>query len=148
MRSSARLFAQLDAAATRFLCNTHVPGCAPSTSCGDWVTGWPVRASSTHAATAVPQQPSMVDLDYARRLQEMLTPQTVRQTSPPRRRFDLDSIPKFQLPAKQPASNPHRPAVDWQRVVEQVKHSGQTVTGQQMLTDKFRWVELLLIIRL
>jgi hypothetical protein len=29
--------------------------------------------------------------------------------------------------------------VDWRQVVEHVRRSGQTVTGQQMLTDKFRW---------
>eukprot|EP00878_Enallax_costatus_P015624 GHUV01016366.1.p1 GENE.GHUV01016366.1~~GHUV01016366.1.p1 ORF type:complete len:424 (+),score=82.74 GHUV01016366.1:298-1569(+) len=138
MRSSKRLLSQLDYLVLRCSGTTHVPECLPSSSGSSCTHWWTVRACATHAATALQQQATMLDLDYARRLQEMLVSQPARQTSPPRRRIDLDSIPKFQLPAKQPASNPLRPAVDWQQIVQQVRALGQTVTGEQMLTDKFR----------
>lgn len=140
MRSSKRLLAQLELVATRCLGITHVPECGPSSSGSSYTALWTVRSSATHAATAVQQQATMVDLDYARRLREMVVTQPARQTSPPRRRIDLDSIPRFQLPAKQPASNPVRPAVDWQQIVQQARAVGQSVSGEQMLTDKFRWV--------
>jgi hypothetical protein len=66
-----------------------------------------------------------------------------------RRRLDLDSIPILQLPGRQkqqqeqqPQPELERPAVDWRQVVEHVRRTGQTVTGQQMLTDKFRCVNV------
>lgn len=101
-------------------------------------------------------QPSTVDLQYTRRLNEMLAAQAARQRQQQehqqlqqleqRRRLDLDSIPILQLPGRQqkqqkqqqPQTEPIRPAVDWRQVVEHVRRTGQTVTGQQMLTDTFR----------
>jgi hypothetical protein len=97
------------------------------------------------------QQPSMLDIDYTRRLQEMLAADAARQADAaaaaataaqpkPRRRVNIADVPQFQLPprSKQPASPPNQPAVDWQQVVEQVRRTGQLVSGEQMLTDTFR----------
>lgn len=100
-----------------------------------------------------------MDLEYARRLNEMITSQTARrlqqqqqqehfqQLEQQRRRLDLDSIPILQLPGRQEKqrkeeqqqqTDPAKPAVDWRQVVEHVRRTGATVTGQQMLTDTFR----------
>ncbi|WIA12225.1 hypothetical protein OEZ85_012292 [Tetradesmus obliquus] len=92
----------------------------------------------------------MLDLEATRRLQEMLAYDAARQAAAaaaaaaaqpkPRRRINIADVPQFQLPSKskQPASPVHQPAVDWQQIVEQVRRSGQLVTGEQMLTDTFR----------
>eukprot|EP00775_Hariotina_reticulata_P003731 gene3731-3992_t len=57
-----------------------------------------------------------------------------------RRKLNIDDIPAFSMPqqAKQPASNHSKPVVDWRQIVEQARASGQTVSGEQMLTDRFR----------
>lgn len=119
-----------------------------------------------------------MDLEYARRLNEMLAAQQIaqrqrtqevqqhltqqhlqqQQQQQQRRRqlLDLDSIPILQLSGcatpkqqqqqmqqpqhveDQPDLPATKPSVDWRQVVEHVRRTGQTVTGQQMLTDKFR----------
>lgn len=157
MRPASCAGHSLLAAVARCASNTHIPDCLPSTSSA----GWPVwalctRGSVTTAAVASPQvqpQPSL-DVDYARRINEMLAAQAARQRQQEqqqqleqlqRRRLDLDSIPVLQLPRQQQQQqqpqplDAEKPAVDWRQVVEHVRRSGQTVTGQQMLTDKFRW---------
>lgn len=167
MRSSSSAGALL-AAVARCTSNTFVPDCLPSTSysCSSLLSQW-TRGSSTTAAMASPQvqqQPS-IDLEYARRMNEMLAAQAARQRQQEqqqhlqlleqqRRRLDLDSIPILQLPGRQnqqqqhqqqrkkqqpQPQDPDKPAVDWRQVVEHVRRTGQTVSGQQMLTDKFRW---------
>jgi hypothetical protein len=90
-----------------------------------------------------------MDLEYARRLQEMLAYDAARQAAAAaavaqprqqRKRINIAEVPKFQLPSsnKQPASPANQPAVDWQQIVEQVRRTGQMVSGEQMLTDTFR----------
>lgn len=156
------------AAAFRCASNTFVPDCIPSTSyaCSALLAPW-TRGSSTSTAVASPQvqqQPNL-DLEYARRINEMLAAQAARQKQEQhqqqlqileqqRRRLDLDSIPTLQLPGRQQQQQQQqdqrrkqqqqqpdidKPAVDWRQIVERVRQTGQAVTGQQMLTDKFRW---------
>jgi hypothetical protein len=91
-----------------------------------------------------------MDLEYTRRLQEMLAYDAARQAAAAaavaqprqqqRKRINIAEVPKFQLPSssKQPASPANQPAVDWQQIVEQVRRTGQMVSGEQMLTDTFR----------
>jgi hypothetical protein len=95
-----------------------------------------------------------MDIEYTRRLQEMLAADAARQAAAaviqqkPKRRINIADVPQFELPSrsKQPASPPHQPAVDWQQIVEQVRRSGQLVSGEQMLTDTFRWVGVVIAI--
>lgn len=155
------------AAVFRCASNTYIPDCIASTSyaCSTLLAPW-TRGSSTSTAVASPQvqqQPSL-DLEYARRMNEMLVAQTARQKQQEqhqqqlqileqqRRRLDLESIPTLQLPGRQqqqqqrdqrrkqqqPQPDIDKPAVDWRQIVEHVRQTGQAVTGQQMLTDKFR----------
>jgi hypothetical protein len=94
------------------------------------------------------QQPNILDLEYTRRLQEMLAYDAARQAAAAavaqpgqqRKRINISEVPKFQLPpsSKQPANPANQPAVDWQQIVEQVRLTGQMVSGEQMLTDTFR----------
>lgn len=151
------------AAVARSANSTYIPDCLPSTSygCSTLQACW-TRGSSTTTAVSSPQvqqQPS-IDLEYSRRISEMLAAQAARQRqqelqqqqqlqqlNQQRRRLDLDSIPILQLPGRQqqtqqrkqqPQPDPDKPAVDWRQIVEHARRTRQTVTGQQMLTDKFR----------
>jgi hypothetical protein len=180
MRSTARLLGQLELAASRYAGSVHIPECLPSTSystSSSCAAAWSnsnstssssgsgsssmgmqqQRGSSTQAAAASMQQPAtslqqpnIMDIEYTRRLQEMLAYDAARHAAAAaeaaaqprqRRRINIADVPKFQLPAssKQPASPPNQPAVDWQQIVEHVRRTGQMVSGEQMLTDTFRW---------
>eukprot|EP00879_Flechtneria_rotunda_P016503 GHRR01017271.1.p1 GENE.GHRR01017271.1~~GHRR01017271.1.p1 ORF type:complete len:318 (+),score=106.59 GHRR01017271.1:557-1510(+) len=147
MRAAATaLLEQLEPIAIRCLSNAHVPECLPSTSCSSSSCWSFCRAHSSHAAAALQQQqqqPSSIpDLEYARRMHEMLTYNSARQDMRPRQRrqINLDVVPQFSPPGRQhkPASSSINPAVDWKQIVEHVRRTGQAVSGEQMLTDRFR----------
>jgi len=135
MRGAKRLLGHLEAFSCRCLRDIQIPG----------DTTWPSqlmasRGTSSHAAAAVRQSP-LLDLENARRMQEMLAFEAARTIRPrQRRKLNIDDIPAFSIPqqSKQPASNPSKPVVDWRQIVEQVRASRQTVSGEQMLTDRFR----------
>lgn len=83
---------------------------------------------------------------YERRLREQQLAASTNAAAVAQRRRRIADAPPLQLPKRQQAQQPEqerqlngdKPLVDWRQVVEAARRSGQTVSGEQMLTDTFR----------